>query len=190
MILDLVNNNYEIALIFEHIFQATQYEIGLLWQKNKITVAHEHYCTASTQQIISSLYSIILNSKKNEYKMIACAISGELHELGIRMVADTFELNGWNTYYLGANMPDTDIIGALIEQKPDLLALSVTMPIHLSRATILIEKIRNEIDLNKLKIILGGYSFNVDQSLWKKMKADGMAHNCNEALILANQLIK
>jgi methanogenic corrinoid protein MtbC1 len=190
LILELIKDSSTIPLIFENIFQVTQYEVGLLWQTNKITVAHEHYCTASTQQIISSLYRYIFSSKKKGVKMIACTISGDLHELGIRMISDTFELDGWETYYLGANMPDVNILSSIKEQKADLLALSVTMPFHLDRAAKLIEKIRNDADFDKLKIILGGYTFNIDQTLWKRLGADGMACNSYDAVLLANQLIK
>lgn len=186
----LIEKKHTIPEIFEHIFQATQQEVGLLWQTNKISVAHEHYCTAATQQIMSSLYRQIFNSNKKHNKMLACTVSGDLHEMGIRMVSDIFELNGWDTYYLGANMPDINIISAIKEQKSDVLALSVTMPFHLNKAESLIQKIRIDKELEKLKIILGGYIFNIDTSLWKKLGADGMAHNFNDAVILANQLIK
>lgn len=189
LINELIEKKQSIPSIFEHIFQATQYEVGLLWQTNKITVAHEHYCTASTQQIMSSLYPHIFNSEKKGLKIIACAVSGDLHELGIRMVSDMFELDGWDTYYLGANMPDPNIITSIKEQKADVLALSVTMPFHLSKTESLIKRIRNDRELDKLIIIVGGYSFNIDPILWKRMGADGMAHDSKEAVLLANRLI-
>ena len=87
-------------------------------------------------------------------------------------------------------MPDINIISAIKEQNSDVLALSVTMPFHLNKAESLIQKIRIDKELEKLKIILGGYIFNIDTSLWKKLGADGMAHNFNDAVILANQLIE
>lgn len=121
--------------------------------------------------------------------MMACTISGDLHEFGIRMVSDMFELDGWDTYYLGANMPDMNVITALKEQKIDVLALSVTMPFHLGKAENLIKKIRNDKSLEKLIIILGGYTFNIDRNLWKRIGADGMAENSKDAVLLANKLI-
>ncbi len=66
LISELVRNNQSIATIYEHVFKATQYEVGLLWQTNKVTVAHEHYCTAATQLIMSSIYASIFETKKRE----------------------------------------------------------------------------------------------------------------------------
>ncbi|KAA9040853.1 hypothetical protein FW778_02085 [Ginsengibacter hankyongi] len=186
---DLISNGEAVTSIYEHIFQATQHEIGFLWQTNKISVAHEHYCTAATQQIIATLYTRIFTTAKKGVKMLACAVSGDLHEMGIRMISDFFELDGWDTFYLGANMPDSDIIAAIKEQKVDLLALSVTMPFHISKAERLIRKIRSDDDLSQLKIIVGGYSFSQAKGLWKDIGADGSAQSAKEAVQMGNQMI-
>jgi hypothetical protein len=36
---------------------------------------------------------------------VAACVSGELHEIGVRMLCDLLEMEGWNTIYLGANVP-------------------------------------------------------------------------------------
>src|SRR5690606_28781526 len=59
---ELVKNGADVKDIYQHIFQPSQYEVGRLWQCNKITVAHEHYCTAATQLIMSGLYSYIFSA--------------------------------------------------------------------------------------------------------------------------------
>ncbi|MBC7889304.1 MAG: cobalamin B12-binding domain-containing protein [Ferruginibacter sp.] len=189
LILELVKNNYPVADIYEHIFQATQYEVGLLWQTNKITVAHEHYCTAATQLIMASLYPYIFDTEKKGAKMLACTVSGDLHEIGIRMVSDFFEMDGWDTYYMGSNMPDTSIISAAKEQQADILAISVTMPFHIHKAESLIKKIRSDEEIASLKIIVGGYPFSLVPDLWSRIGADGAAGNAKQAIKLANQMI-
>ncbi|MBX2939425.1 MAG: cobalamin-dependent protein, partial [Ferruginibacter sp.] len=175
--------------IYEYIFAATQYEVGVLWQSNKITVAHEHYCTAATQFIMSTLYPLIFNAEKKPYKMLGCTVSGSLHELGIRMVSDFFEKDGWNTYYMGANLPNKDIIAAIKEQKVDVLAISISMSFDISKVETLIKNIRSDETLNDLKIIVGGHPFNQIQGLWKLVGADGWAKNARETVELSNQMM-
>ncbi len=189
LINELVANGETVTSIYEHIFQASQNEIGLLWQINKISVAQEHYCTAATQQITATLYPRIFTTAKKGVKMLACAISGDLHEMGIRMISDFFELDGWDTFYMGANMPDASIIAAIKEQKADLFALSFTMPFHISKAERLVRKIRGDDANSKLKIIVGGYPFTLAPDLWKYIGADGSAHNAKEAVKMGNRLI-
>jgi methanogenic corrinoid protein MtbC1 len=186
LILDLVKNGEKIADIYEHIFIITQYEVGLLWQTNKITVAHEHFCTAATQDNMSALYPYISADDKKEAKILACTVAGDTHEIGIRMVSDYFEMNGWDCYYLGANMPDINIISAAKEQQVNVLGISVTMPYYLGKVKNLIKKIKNDEALRDLKILVGGYPFTLVPNLWKRVGAHGWARDAREAVALGN----
>jgi|AntRauTorcE11897_2_1112592.scaffolds.fasta_scaffold00437_4 methanogenic corrinoid protein MtbC1 len=189
LIRKLVDDGTSIKDIYEHIFQKTQYEVGALWQTNQITVAHEHFCTAATQLIMSQLYPEIFATKKTGKRLVSCSVGSELHEIGIRMVTDYFEMEGWDTYYLGANMPDNHLIASIKETKADLLAISITIPLHISKAKNLIEKIRLESEFEQMKIIVGGYPFKIVPNLWKKVGADASALSANEAIEIANKLI-
>ncbi|MEX1011684.1 MAG: cobalamin-dependent protein [Balneolaceae bacterium] len=185
----LVEGGQSIREIYEHIFQKTQYEVGALWQSNKISVAHEHYCTAATQLIMSGLYPRIFSMKKSGRKLVACTVADELHEIGIRMVSDFFEMEGWDTHYLGANMPDEHLIKLLKEDKTDLLAISVTLPLHIEKAARLIEQVREDEQIGKIKIMVGGYPFGIVPDLWKKIGADASEGSAKEAIEMANKLL-
>jgi methanogenic corrinoid protein MtbC1 len=187
---ELINNGTTVKSIYQHIFRVSQYEVGLLWQNNKITVAHEHFCTAATQLIMSNLYKYIFFTEKKGKLMLACSISGELHEMGIRMVADFFEMDGWDTYYMGANMPVQHLEMALIEHKADLLAISVTLLTHVSKAAALIQSLRANEKLKNLKILVGGYPFIENPQLWQKIGADGFADTAENAITLANSIVE
>jgi methanogenic corrinoid protein MtbC1 len=56
LILDAFHSGYPIPGIYMDIFQESLYEIGRLWESNKITVADEHLGTAITQFVMSNLY--------------------------------------------------------------------------------------------------------------------------------------
>ncbi len=105
------------------------------------------------------------------------------------MLSDLFEMDGWDTYYMGANMPEANIISALAEQNPQLLALSVTMPFHITKVHSLINKIRNNILLDNVKIMVGGYPFMLVPDLWRKVGADAFAPDAKEAIRSANNMI-
>ena len=186
---ELVKKDTPIPDIYEHIFQATQYEVGVLWQRNIITVAHEHYCTAATQLIMSRLYPQIFSNKKKGFKMVACSVTSELHEIGIRMISDFFEMDGWDTYYMGSNMPDNHLIEALRENEANLLAISVTLPIHLNKAKELIRKIKEMDEFRLLTIMAGGYPFRMIPDLYKKIGADTTAATARQAIEAANRLV-
>ncbi|WP_031443966.1 cobalamin B12-binding domain-containing protein [Arenibacter algicola] len=183
---ELIRRNVRIKDIYLHIFKVSQYEVGRLWLYNKITIVQEYYCTASTQSIISGLYQYIFASKRTGKTMVACTVSGELHEMGIRMVADFFEMEGWNTKYIGSNSSDREVQEVLINSKADLLAISCTLSCNVSKIETLIKQIRGDSSLAQLKIVVGGYTFLSNPGLWKKVSADAFLENATDALSWAN----
>lgn len=188
-ILDLVESKIPIEDIYLKIFQPTQYEIGRFWQLNKISVAQEHYATSVTQLAMSQLYPKIFSSFKKGKKALTTCIGNELHELGIRMVADLLELSGWDTIHLGSNTPPTEILNMIEEKGIDLLALSATLPNQLEETRNLIKAIRKNKNLDKLKVIVGGRIFMQGNDLWKKIGADGFALDAKEAVKVADSLL-
>jgi len=189
LVLDAVAAGTPVREIYLHVFQAAQHEIGRLWQTNRITVAEEHYCTAATQLIMSQLYPYIFATEKKGTALVATCVSGDLHELGVRMVADFFEMDGWNTFYLGANTPHSSVISAVTARHADVLAVSVTISYHVEAARELILAVRQNPACAGVKIITGGYPFNRDPDLWRKVGADGSAPDAIHAVALANRIV-
>nr|WP_243687075.1 B12-binding domain-containing protein [Methanobacterium formicicum] len=64
MIMKAVEEGTSIKDIYMNVFEASQHEIGRLWQTNQITVAQEHFCTAATQRVMSQLYPHIFSTQK------------------------------------------------------------------------------------------------------------------------------
>lgn len=126
LIKEILAGGVSIKDVYLKVFQPVQWEIGRLWQINKITVAMEHYCTAATQFIMSRLYEYIFSTEKNGLSFVATSVSNELHELGIRMVSDFFEMEGWNTYYLGASTSNEGVADMISNVDADILAISTT----------------------------------------------------------------
>ena len=189
MIHAAVRDGVSVHDIYLYVFQRSQHEIGRLWQMNEITVAEEHYCTAATQLIMSQLYPMIFTTPRIGRRLVAACVGGDLHEIGVRMVADFFEMAGWDTYYLGANVPLDGIIDAVTERRANVLAISATMSYHVSAVAEVIRAVRQNSAGKAIRILVGGYPFRVDPELWRHVGADGFAVDASEAVTLANRLL-
>lgn len=189
LILDAVERGTSVKDIYLNVFQCTQREIGRLWQTNQISVAQEHFCTAATQVVMSQLYPRIFSGVKTGRKLVVTCVGGELHEIGARMVADFFEMEGWDTYFLGANTPTDSILRTLDERGADALAISATMTFHVSRVAELIARVRASGAGNHTKLLVGGYPFNLSPQLWQTLGADGYARDAQEAIEVAGRLV-
>jgi len=184
-------DNISIKDIYLHVFEPVQKEIGRLWQLGKISVAQEHYCTSATQSLMAHIYPLFLNAGgENRPTCITACIGNELHEIGIRMVADFLEMDNWSTYHLGANTPNYSLIKTVLEKQVDILAISATITYHLHQLEKLITDLRKNKEADKIKIMVGGYPFNIDNQLWKKIGADATARQGQDAVYQANRLIK
>lgn len=181
----LLSNNYrEASLIIESmidagvpiediyvdVIQEVMYEVGNLWHKSIITVDREHYCTSATQRILSQFYPIIFGTPKNDLSVLSSCVGSELHEMGVRMLSDLFEYEGWDSIYLGAAVPKQFIIKSIAESDPELIVLSVTMPSHLALCHEIVNEIRDKFPGKKIAV--GGRAFQLTDKLWEKWDVD------------------
>ncbi|HEX7191019.1 MAG TPA: cobalamin-dependent protein [Thermoanaerobaculia bacterium] len=169
--------------------QPVQREIGRLWQLNRITVAEEHYCTASTQALMAQFYPQILSTPRVGRKIVVACVGNELHEIGVRMVADFFEMAGWDGIYLGANTPEQALVDLVCRERPHAVALGVTMTYHLGSLQELVRHLRDEFRSGDVKIIVGGYVFHQREDLWRFIGADSSARDAEEAVRVAERLL-
>lgn len=188
LILNAVQSGVSVRDIYLGVFQPVQREIGRLWQTNQVSVAQEHFCTAATQLIMSQLYPYIFSADRVNRRLVATCIGGELHEIGMRMVADFFEMAGWDTYFMGANTPLSSILQTVKERQADMLAISATMTFHVRGVNELIAAVREMDGGRRLPVLVGGYPFNVAPQLWRTVGADGYAANAQEAVAVATKL--
>lgn len=189
MVLDAVASGVRVQEVYLQVFQRTQHEIGRLWQTNQISVAQEHYCSAATQTIMSQLYPYIFQGMRKGRSVVVACVGGELHEIGARMVADLFEMQGWDSHFLGANTPPESILRTVAERRPDVLALSATITGHISLVGDLIRQLREKVP-QPPRVFVGGYAFNLSPKLWHKVGADGFAPNAAAAVRAAERALR
>lgn len=121
----------------------------------------EHTRTAIVRTIVESTYLDLAKEKSKQKRLnksvIVVCPSEEYHEVGALIVSNFFELAGFDSRYIGANTPKSDILSAVKTLKPDYLALSVTNYYNIIQT----KKITEECKLMypNVKIIVGGNAF-------------------------------
>lgn len=119
--------NSSIKDLYEDVFKVSLYQVGRLWETNKISVATEHLCTAITEGILNELFEQIISTKRYNKKVVVACVDKEQHQVGIKMVADIFEMNGWESFFLGTGIPVSELVKFIDEVKPDVVAISLTV---------------------------------------------------------------
>jgi methanogenic corrinoid protein MtbC1 len=152
-----LNDKITINELYEDVFKKALYDIGELWEYNKISVATEHLSSAIVEGLLNELYvNVVCDNKINKTVVVAC-VENEFHQIGIKMISDLFEMKGWNSYFLGANTPTKELIDFMKTVKPDLLALSLSIYFHFPVLENMIDAIRK--DFPDMQILVGGQAF-------------------------------
>jgi MerR family transcriptional regulator, light-induced transcriptional regulator len=110
-----------------HVVQAAQREIGRLWQEDRISIAQEHMATAISQLALAHLFQHATFHARVGRKILIACVPGEHHDFPTRLLADALDVAGYDVRFLGADVPLDSLLRAVDTEKPDLVALSVTM---------------------------------------------------------------
>jgi methanogenic corrinoid protein MtbC1 len=169
--------------LYLDVFQPALQEVGRLWQQNEFTVAEEHLATAVTQIAMGRLYTdYCLATDRNGRTLLAACTETEKHEVGLRMICDLLELEGWDATYLGASVPQESLVAMVLRDRPNVLALSASLAPHLPQLRSLIAAVRAATGEAVPYILVGGRPFLDDTSLADKVGADAMARDTTDAI--------
>jgi hypothetical protein len=112
--LALFHNTYNSLLaeksfrdIFWEFFIPLLNELGLLWQTDTISPAHEHFITnLIKQKIYTSTEKLLLMEPTQSDKVFVLFLpENEIHEIGLLFINYEIILRGYKTIYLGQTMP-------------------------------------------------------------------------------------
>ena len=166
-----VKDDDTLRSLYLSVLQPSLYEVGSRWEKNEISVAHEHLATSITGRVMAHLQQKFVLREPSKGRAIVTSAPDEYHAIGAWMVADFLALDGWDVAFVGANTPANELIAFMIDDPPDLLLISVTMATNLDKARILCEQIRNESKFDNLRIAIGGRAIGGSQELCEKIGA-------------------
>ena len=132
-------------------------QVGVLWEDEKITTAHEHFATA----ILRSRIGAVMHAYPHNGilpKVVAVCAPGEWHELGLLMVTLYMRRKGFEVIYLGSSIKENDIEVVIKTVKPRFLFMSCTMKENLSKTIELTLSLEKEFE--NLVVGLGGHAID------------------------------
>jgi DNA-binding transcriptional MerR regulator len=97
--------------VFHQVFIPLMNELGLLWQSDTITPAHEHFVSYLIKQklLINTEKLQVLKQTKNDKVFVLSLPMNEIHELGLMYLNYEILLLGYKTIYLGESMPISNL---------------------------------------------------------------------------------
>lgn len=181
-VIQAMDDGASLAQASVQIIQPAMYAIGDLWQQHRISVAQEHLATAISQNALVAAYLKASFLASNGKKALFACVEGNHHALGLRMVSDAVECQGWETQYLGADVPMGDLVRSVDTHRPQLLGLSVSMSEHLATARRTVDLLHAELGSACPTIWVGGLATCSSSQAWRITGADGFMSDAEQAL--------
>jgi methanogenic corrinoid protein MtbC1 len=186
-VLGAVSAGLGVSAAYLEILMPAEREIGRLWHMARVSVAEEHLVTFAIQRTMAVLVERAPAARANGKTAIIAAVANNAHDIGLRAAADLYQLAGWRAIFLGADVPQEDLVAMLVFFDADVLLLGVTLAPQLAKADETIKLIRERCG-RPVRVIVGGAAFDEGQDVWKALGADAYAADLASAEKLGARL--
>ena len=114
-------------------------------------------------------------------------VEGDIHDLGLRIVASMLRANGFTVYDLGCDTPSLNFITKAKEVDADIIALSSLMTTTMPFMRDLVDALNSAGNRDKYKVLVGGGP--VTKEWAKSIGADAYGKDAAEAVRVAKELL-
>jgi 5-methyltetrahydrofolate--homocysteine methyltransferase len=119
--------------------------------------------------------------------VIIGTVQGDLHDIGKNLVAMMMEGAGFDVIDLGVDVKPEELIEAVNEHNPDIVALSALLTTTMGNMKTAITMMDEKGVLGNLKVMIGGAP--VTQEYADEIGADGFGVDASQAATLAKKLV-
>jgi 5-methyltetrahydrofolate--homocysteine methyltransferase len=121
-------------------------------------------------------------------KVLIGTVRGDMHDIGKNMVATMLRGVGFEVRDMGINVPSDDIVRAVDEYRPNILALSALLTTTMPEMARIIHALDTRGLLKDMRVMVGGAPVN--EKFARDIGADGYAPDAGEAVSLARRLLE
>jgi len=180
--------------LHDRVIVPAQREAGRMWLCGEIPIADEHYGTAIVDRVLWMLQDHLPRPSADAPRVLAMGVGGNLHDFGMRMVAQRLQLAGFAVHYLGSNMPANDLDWLFQDRSFDLVAISAMLTLHLGTLAATVARVRAIAaaapGANRPAILVGGQPFAIVPDLHAVLGADAGAADAEGAVAAARRLLR
>jgi len=124
MVDHVIRGNVPLLEIYEGLLGAAMNHVGTWYGVKAIDEAQEHMASEVTERMMARvMHATSPLSKEGKTAVIGCA-ANSWHVIGLRMVSDYLRYSGWQTQFLGANVPTEAFVASVRASEPELILVN------------------------------------------------------------------
>ncbi len=141
--------------LLSHVYFPLLERLGEGWANGTYTVAQEHFATAYVRERFTRMLIKLGCGPESGPRVVLACFPGEFHELGLLGLGIRFALAGWRSVFLGANMPEADLVDFLQSHPPKLVCVSTVLPVPWSELESYARRLRQAVP-ESVGVAIGG----------------------------------
>jgi methanogenic corrinoid protein MtbC1 len=175
---------YSPEIICTEFLQKGLADIGQRWIRGEITVQQEHFASTLASRRLEALISASPNPTRPGRILVVCPPE-EQHVFGQLMITFLLRRNGWETLFLGANVPLSNIADTVEMVKPNLVVMSAQT---LYTAATLLE-VSTTIVAAQVPVAFGGQIFNSVPGLRNRIPGYFLGEQLDKVPVRVKQIL-
>ena len=168
---------YPAQMVVLELLQKGLAHIGELWYQNKATVQQEHFASALAMRRLNTLVSAAPMPNRPGKIIVACP-ADEHHVFAPLFLTLMLRYQGWETIYLGANVPRDYLENTIATAKPDLIIMTAQ---QLHTAASLYE-VAEFLQSERIMLAYGGRIFNQTPALQERIAGHFLGQTLDTAV--------
>jgi dimethylamine corrinoid protein len=162
---------------------------GELMEQGVYSIPEILICSMALDKGLNILRPHLAGDKQEKKsKIVIGVVDGDIHDIGKNLIRVMLEVEGYQVYDLGSDVPLEQFIKKAKEVQANIIAMSSLMSTPMLGMEKVIDMLKEEGLRKKIRVIVGGASVSLEFA--QKIGADGYAKNVAELLVLMEQLEK
>ena len=152
--------------------------IGQSWEQGRVALSQVYMSGRICEEVINSFLSAQGEARRQQ-PLLALAVLEDHHLLGKRMVYATLRAAGYVLHDYGT-LNVAQLVAHVCADNIEVLLLSTLM----LPSALRVAQVRAELERAgaRVKIVVGGAPFRLDEQLWREVGADAMGRNASDVL--------
>ena len=188
----LIEEGVSIEDIYLKLITPSARKLGYFWEEDIADFTVVTLAIWKIQQVLYQFSDKFLYEKEfigSRSKVLLIPAPGSQHTLGLFILGEFFRKNGWHVHG-EPSISEKDTLNLIKQNHFDIIGISIGANDFKEAAKKLIKKIRQTPQAKFLKIIVGGPATIDKPHFYNDVFADAQSKDANNAVIIANRLIK
>ena len=145
-----------LAKFYDDVLKQVMYEVGTLWQHNKLEVGTEHICSNTANKAIHKITEQYKQTNKTD-GVVICTPDGELHNIACNIIESVLLEKGFSVFNISPSVPTDSVLKYIKDTNPSLILMSVTLLDNIMSASRLAKNMGMHYNI---PILIGGLAIN------------------------------